>query len=33
VQVVASDTISNVISLNQMAINGVLFKIDGLLEH
>jgi uncharacterized surface protein with fasciclin (FAS1) repeats len=33
VQVVGSDTTSNVISVNQMAINGVLFKIDGLLEH
>jgi uncharacterized surface protein with fasciclin (FAS1) repeats len=33
VQVVGSDTTSNVISINQMAINGVLFKIDGLLEH
>jgi len=32
-QVVGSDTIANVISLNQMAINGVLFKIDGILEH
>jgi uncharacterized surface protein with fasciclin (FAS1) repeats len=33
VQVVGSDTTSNIISANQMAINGVLFKIDGLLEH
>jgi uncharacterized surface protein with fasciclin (FAS1) repeats len=33
VQVVGSDTSSNVITVNQMAINGVLFKIDGLLEH
>ncbi len=33
VQVVASDTLANVITLNQMAINGVLFKIDGILEH
>ncbi|HEY4936598.1 MAG TPA: fasciclin domain-containing protein [Puia sp.] len=33
VQVVGSDTTSNIISINQMAINGVLFKIDGLLEH
>lgn len=33
VQVIGSDTASNVISVNHMAINGVLFKIDGILEH
>jgi uncharacterized surface protein with fasciclin (FAS1) repeats len=33
VQVVGSDTTSNVISVSPMARNGVIFKIDGLLEH
>jgi uncharacterized surface protein with fasciclin (FAS1) repeats len=33
VQVVGSDTTSNVISVSPMAINGVIFKTDGLLEH
>lgn len=32
VQVVGSDTTSNVISVSPMARNGVIFKIDGLLE-
>jgi uncharacterized surface protein with fasciclin (FAS1) repeats len=33
VQVVGSDTTSNVISVSPMAINGVIFKTDGLLQH
>jgi uncharacterized surface protein with fasciclin (FAS1) repeats len=33
VQVVGSDTTANVLSVSPMARNGVLFKIDGLLEH
>ena len=33
VQVVGSDTTANVLTVSPMARNGVLFKIDGLLEH
>jgi uncharacterized surface protein with fasciclin (FAS1) repeats len=33
VQVVGSDTTANVLTISPMARNGVLFKIDGLLEH